>query len=490
MLEELLNIRRNWTVKLDKILKSPIVLALVVFLCVLLLVPSVVFAQDNITRESINPGSGTDSSQISAFVTRFYQLCLSRDPDSGGLNGWVNYLINGTLTGADVAYSFIFSQEFIDRDVSNEDYVTIMYRAFFGREPDSDGYNGWLTWLNSGRTRKWVLAGFVNSQEFKNLCNSYGVNPGSINLTDPADKHPLVAEFVTRFYRQYLSREPDLDGLNGWVDYLITGQLSGAEVAYNFVSSQEFIDRGVSNEDYVTIMYRALFDREPDANGYTTWLSWLNNGLSKLWILSGFASSQEFKELCVRYGISPGYINVSNEEGINPSSRGEKVTEKTSFIGYCNVTIDELVNMFKKYNPNKVDKARRIAEYYVKYGKIFNIRADLAWSQMCHETGFLKYTGFAKEEWNNFCGLGVIGEPDVGCRFKTEELGIIAHYAHLAWYVYPDHVNQYCNRTYDPKHFGDKHNYNGNSSIETLNGRWAVPGTYYAAAIAKYANQI
>ena len=33
------------------------VLTIVVFLCVLLLVPSVVFAQDNLTKESINPGS-------------------------------------------------------------------------------------------------------------------------------------------------------------------------------------------------------------------------------------------------------------------------------------------------------------------------------------------------------------------------------------------------------------------------------------------------
>jgi len=27
---------------------------------------------------------------------------------------------------------------------------------------------------------KRVLAGFINSQEFKNLCATYGINPGSI----------------------------------------------------------------------------------------------------------------------------------------------------------------------------------------------------------------------------------------------------------------------------------------------------------------------
>jgi hypothetical protein len=81
------------------------------------------------------------SSDAEAFVTRFYQECLSRDPDSEGLSGWVNYLITEQLSGAQVAYNFIFGQEFLNRDVSNEDYITIMYRAFFGREPDAEGYN-------------------------------------------------------------------------------------------------------------------------------------------------------------------------------------------------------------------------------------------------------------------------------------------------------------------------------------------------------------
>ena len=437
------------------------------------------------------------NSDAEAFVTRFYQECLSREPDSEGLSGWVNYLVTGQLSGAGVAYGFVFSQEFIARGVSNEEYLTILYRAFFNREPDSGGYSGWLGYLNAGKSRAWVLAGFINSQEFKNLCATYGINPGSIDADSGADTTQIAA-FVTRFYQECLSRDPDSAGLNGWVDSLRTGAKTGADVAYGFVFSDEFIARGVSNEEYLTILYRAFFNREPDSGGYSGWLDYLNTGKSRAWVLAGFVNSKEFKELCSRYGISPGNINISNEEGINPSSRGEKVTEKTSFIGYCNVTVDELVNMFKKYNPNKVDKARRIAEYYIKYGKMFNIRADIAWAQMCHETNFLKYTGIAKEEWNNFCGLGVTGPPDVGERFATEELGVIAHLIHLAWYVYSDHLNirdsngdLYCSNKYDPRHFNSSHRmYNGDTSIKTLNGRWAVPGDNYASAIAKYANQI
>ncbi len=119
-------------------------------------------------------------SDVSAFVTRFYQLCLSREPDPTGLNGWTDYLLTGQKTGAEVAYGFIYSPEFISKNVSNHDFLLVMYKAFFNREPDPAGYQGWLNALNSGRSRQFVLAGFVNSQEFKNLSASFGINPGTL----------------------------------------------------------------------------------------------------------------------------------------------------------------------------------------------------------------------------------------------------------------------------------------------------------------------
>ena len=127
-----------------------------------------------------NPNAGAD---VETFVTRFYQQCLGRNPDTPGLNGWVNALINGTLCGADVANGFIFSQEFINRNTSNEDFVTILYRAFFGREPDTAGYNGWLGHLNSGVSRQAILNGFIYSIEFENLCKSYGISPECTQTT-------------------------------------------------------------------------------------------------------------------------------------------------------------------------------------------------------------------------------------------------------------------------------------------------------------------
>ncbi len=144
-------------------------------ICLLLLIISTILC-NSITHAA--------RSDIESFVTRFYQQCLSRDPDAPGLKGWADGLESGSLSGADVANGFIFSTEFTNRNTSNADYLYVLYRAFFNREPDTPGFNGWLSVLNQSTvgdptTRQSVLDGFLNSQEFSALCAVYGINPTS-----------------------------------------------------------------------------------------------------------------------------------------------------------------------------------------------------------------------------------------------------------------------------------------------------------------------
>ncbi len=166
------------------------------------------------------------------------------------------------------------------------------------------------------------------------------------------------------------------------------------------------------------------------------------------------------------------------------------ITNTTSFIGYTEVSVDQLVSIFVSRNSGETERARRLAPLYIQYGKTFNMRADIAWAQMCHETGFLEFNGDVKSNQNNFVGLGATGGGVPGSSFATEELGIIAHYAHLSWYYYPSHINQYCNLTYDPRHSGTSHyKYTGDTTVGFLNGRWA-PSSTYTDKILQFANQI
>ncbi len=121
----------------------------------------------------------TKKEQVTAFVERFYTIILERPAEADGLADWTNRLIGKTATGADVAAGFINSGEFQKKKMTDEEYVTKLYRAFFDREPDKDGYNSWLRELKNGKTRDDVLRGFINSPEFNNLCKKYGINTGS-----------------------------------------------------------------------------------------------------------------------------------------------------------------------------------------------------------------------------------------------------------------------------------------------------------------------
>jgi hypothetical protein len=114
---------------------------------------------------------------VAAFVTRFYQLCLQRDPDIAGLDGWVASLLSDANVGADVAKGFIFSPEFTGSIMSHEAYMRILYKAFFNRDPDAAGLAGWLEVLNGGIARVEVLNGFIYSKEFGELCQKYGIKP-------------------------------------------------------------------------------------------------------------------------------------------------------------------------------------------------------------------------------------------------------------------------------------------------------------------------
>jgi hypothetical protein len=241
--------------------------------------------------------------EIRAFVTRFYQLCLKRDPDPAGLDGWVTALLNGTLTGSDVAYGFVLSPEFISTNTNDKQFLQILYEAFFNRQPDAAGLQGWLDALDKGASREDVLKGYIFAAEFSELCENYGIKAFEGHIT--AAQRKAVEAFVTRFYQLCLDRDPDPAGLEGWSNHLLNQTQTGADVANGFIYSREFQEKNTSDSDFLVMLYNAFFDREPDPGGRDSWLSELEAGRDRREVLSGFIYSTEFAELCRRFEITP-----------------------------------------------------------------------------------------------------------------------------------------------------------------------------------------
>ena len=113
-----------------------------------------------------------------AFATRLYTECLGREPEEDGLKFWSLGLTNLELTGKQAAHEFFFSKEFNDFNLNNEGLLTRMYKTFMGREPDTDGMNFWLNEMSNGMTKEQVFNNFVNSAEFTQICKDYAIDRG------------------------------------------------------------------------------------------------------------------------------------------------------------------------------------------------------------------------------------------------------------------------------------------------------------------------
>lgn len=244
----------------------------------------------------------TRRTNVSSFVSRFYTEVLSRTADAWGLADWTSRLLEGDKSGSDVAKGFVLSTEFINRNTTNSEFLTILYLAFFNRYPDTDGFNSWLTQLDSGTSRASVLDGFLGAQEFINLSNSFNIS-ASFAANEGLNR-VIISEFVERFYNQILQRRSDSAGLNSWVDVLMFQTMTGAEVASGFITSSEFVARGLDNTAYVKVLYRAFFGRSADTGGLTGWVDALNsNTLTRTEVFDGFTQSQEFVNLANSFGI-------------------------------------------------------------------------------------------------------------------------------------------------------------------------------------------
>ncbi len=108
------------------------------------------------------------------FVSSIYIAVLGRDPDEAGWLAWVNTLNLGAQTRDQVVNSFLTGSEYQTKyyvngqQPSNTQFLTDLYQNALNRAPDQSGLNGYLAELSSGTTRSQIVETFIGLQEFDN----------------------------------------------------------------------------------------------------------------------------------------------------------------------------------------------------------------------------------------------------------------------------------------------------------------------------------
>jgi peptidoglycan/xylan/chitin deacetylase (PgdA/CDA1 family) len=112
----------------------------------------------------------------------------------------------------------------------------------------------------------------------------------------PVDAAKWYRYQVARLYAAYFDRRPDTEGARFWNRELASGALNLWQISDYFARSTEFQQRysSLNNRDFVTLVYRNVMDRDPDAEGHAYWIDQLNQGQTRGEMMVNFSESDEF----------------------------------------------------------------------------------------------------------------------------------------------------------------------------------------------------
>ena len=246
------------------------------------------------------------ANNVSAVITGYYETILGRSPEPSGLAFWQSEATRVQNLGADVrevfftmSIQFFNSTEYLNRNTSNTQYLTDLYRTFFQREPDGPGMAFWQSFLDGGMDRGALLTNFLFSTEFSNqmsaLFGSASVR-AEVNVT-------------IDLYRGILGVLPDSSGFNYWLGRIRQAQCTGGNaviaevntIAASFISSAEYSQResgrpgGQRHGMHVGDLYNAFLRRGADLSGYNYWAGQLNGGQTRDFVRTQFLQSPEFQ---------------------------------------------------------------------------------------------------------------------------------------------------------------------------------------------------
>lgn len=104
-----------------------------------------------------------------AGLYRLYQGIFMRDPDTAGVNWWLNQTTQGK-TLVDVAQAFLSTLGESNRfatSTDNSQFVDTLYQQLFNRTADSGGKAYWVNALNHGMSEAAVIVNFTQSTEYQ-----------------------------------------------------------------------------------------------------------------------------------------------------------------------------------------------------------------------------------------------------------------------------------------------------------------------------------
>lgn len=143
-------------------------------------------------------------------------------------------------------------------------------------------------------------------------------------------------------------------------------------------------------------------------------------------------------------------------------------------MGFGKASEAQMKSFLEDNNEEMLARLLSLPKLYIEEAEIEGVNYDIAFCQMCLETGFLRFGGQVKPEQNNFCGLGAIDSGAAGASFPDPRTGVKAHIEHLKAYASTNPIKRM--PIVDPRfHLVGR---GSAASVHDLAGRWASDQDY------------
>lgn len=129
------------------------------------------------------------------------------------------------------------------------------------------------------------------TEAFTSSAHSEGLKTALQDLFATAPMTDQVA--LVRLYLAYLDREPDIDGIQYWLDLLSGGQSLDQVADMILDASERGSHVGLSNGEFVRLLYTQILNRDAEQDGLEFWVERLDNGQSRGSVLVAISESFE-----------------------------------------------------------------------------------------------------------------------------------------------------------------------------------------------------
>lgn len=116
-----------------------------------------------------------------------------------------------------------------------------------------------------------------------------------------------TADLINLIYTELLEREATPEESGSLVSSIESDSISINTVVLSVINSNEFQNKGYSDETFINICYRLFLRSIPDVTMQEYWMNLLQNGYSRADIVREFINTDAFRELCSGYGLLPEY---------------------------------------------------------------------------------------------------------------------------------------------------------------------------------------